>query len=162
MGRCKGTIMALVLTVAPFVAAQAKEGDIQELRELISRYALSIEKADASMAEDVWSHAPEVTFIHTRGEEHGLEQILSEIYRQLMGSTFSDRKLTPQEVQIHVYGDTAWSEFEWNFVAKLRKDGTPYHSRGRETQVYHRERGKWRIVHVHDSRVPDAAVPKGL
>jgi ketosteroid isomerase-like protein len=79
-----------------------------------------------------------------------------------MGGTFSARKLTPKDIAVHVYGDTAWSEFNWDFVATVRKDGTAFHSQGRETQIYHRENGQWRIVHVHYSGVPVAGNLKGF
>jgi ketosteroid isomerase-like protein len=79
-----------------------------------------------------------------------------------MGVTFSERKLTPKDIVVHVYGDTAWSEFSWDFVAKVRKDGSPFHSEGRETQFYHREKGGWRIVHVHYSGAAVTGNVKGF
>ena len=72
------------------------------------------------------------------------------------------RKLTPKDIAIHVYDDTAWSEFNWDFVATVRKGGSPFHSQGRETQIYHRENGQWRIVHVHYSGVPVTGNLKGF
>jgi len=103
------------------------------------------------MAEQLFSAAPDVTFIHPRGEEHGRAQIQADLYTNLMGGTFSERKLTPKDIAVHVYGDAAWAEFSWDFVAKVRKDGSAFHSQGRETQIYRRENGHWRIVHVHYS-----------
>ena len=84
------------------------------------------------------------------------------MYNKLMGGTFLERQLTPKDISVHVYGDTAWSEFNWDFVAKVRKDGSPFRSRGRETQIYHREDGRWRIVHVHYSGSPLTGNLKGF
>ena len=78
-----------------------------------------------------------------------------------MGETFSERKLSVKDVSIHVYGDTGWSEFYWDFAAKRRKDGSPVATKGRETQVYHKEQGQWRLVHVHYSGMPFEAVRSG-
>lgn len=121
---------------------------------LIQTYATSIDRADTTLAESIWSDAPEVTFIHPLGEEHGWAQIEEDVYRHLMGSTFSERKLVPKDVSVHIYGDTAWSEFQWDFYAKVKKDGSAFHSQRRETQIYRRENGRWRIVHVHYSGMP--------
>src|SRR5579885_2766734 len=143
----------LLLLISPVVFAQVTDTskDVAQLKHLIETYASSIDAADTKLADEIWSDAPEVLFIHPLGEAHGRAQIEGEIYRNLMGGTFSERKLTPKDVSVHVYGDAAWSEFNWDFAAKVRKDGSSLHTQGRETQVYHRENGSWRIVHVHYS-----------
>lgn len=156
---CAATMMVVGVGVA--VAGQTKT-DTQEIQQVIQTYADSIDGADTTLAEQIWSSAPEVTFIHPLGEEHGLAQVEADVYRNLMGGTFSERKLTPKDISINVYGDTAWSEFNWDFVAKVRKDGRAFHSQGRETQIYHRENGVWRIVHVHYSGVPVSGNLKGF
>lgn len=128
------------------------EGD--EIRRMIAKYAKSIDEADTTLASQVWSDSPEVSFIHPLGHEHGLEQIKQNVYRHLMGDTFSERKLSIHDISAHVYGHTAWAEFYWDFAAKFRKDGSPITTRGRETQVYRKDHGGWRLVHVHYSGMP--------
>lgn len=78
------------------------------------------------------------------------------MYKRLMGDTFSERRLTPRNISVHVYGDGAWAEFYWDFMAKFRKDGSLLTTHGRETQVYRRTADGWRLVHVHYSGVPVA------
>jgi hypothetical protein len=60
-------------------------------------------------------------------------------------STFSERKLNIHDVSIHVYGEAAWAEFDWDFVAKLRKGVFPVTTRGMETQIYRTEASGWRL-----------------
>ena len=146
-------VIATAMPCVPSAAAGSDPGT-QAIRQLITIYAGSIDTADPRLADQLFSSAPGVTFIHPQGEEHGRDQIEADVYNNLMGSTFSERKLTPRDIAIHVYGDTAWSEFNWDFVAKFRKDGSPFHSQGRETQIYRRESGHWRIVHIHYSGAP--------
>ena len=74
--------------------------------------------------------------------------------RQLMRETFSKRKLSPRDVAVHVYGDSAGVEFDWDFVAKFRKDRSPITTHGRETQVYWKMPDGRRLVHVHSSGLP--------
>ena len=68
-----------------------------------------------------------------------------------MGGMFSARDLQTRDVTVHVNGSAAWSEFHWTFHAKMRKDGSAVTTRGVETQIYRKEAGIWRLVHVHYS-----------
>jgi ketosteroid isomerase-like protein len=74
--------------------------------------------------------------------------------RHLMRETFSKRKLSPRDVAVHVYGNSAWVEFDWDFVAKFRKDRSPITTHGRETQVYWKMPDGRRLVHVQSSGMP--------
>jgi ketosteroid isomerase-like protein len=128
--------------------------DNSAIRNLIEKYAKSIDGADTALAAEVWLDSPDVSFIHPLGHEHGFEQIKQNIYQRLMGETFSERKLSVHDVSVHVYGDAARGEFYWDFAAKFRKDGAPLATRGRETQLYQKIQGRWRLVHVHYSGMP--------
>jgi uncharacterized protein (TIGR02246 family) len=154
-------LMLLAFASSAQLLAEAPSGD-RAIRDLIDTYATAVSGADTSMAEQLFSDGPEVTFIHPRGEEHGRQQIVTNVFQRLMGETFSARKLTPKGIAVQVYGDTAWSEFNWDFVATVRKTGSSYHSQGVETQIYHRENGRWRIVHVHYSGAPVTGNLKGF
>ena len=127
---------------------------IDEIRHRIAQYAESIDKADTELASKVWLNSIEASFIHPLGHEHGFEQIKQNVYGHLMGETFSERKLTPRDIAIHVYGSSAWAEFYWDFNAKFRKDSSPIATHGRETQVYWKTQDGWRLVHVHYSGMP--------
>jgi len=142
-------------------ASNASSG-VHEINLLIEKYAKSIDEADPILASEVWWNSPEVSFIHPLGHEHGFEQIKQNVYKHLMGDMFSERKLSPHDVSVHVYGDAAWAEFYWDFAAKVRKDGSPITTHGRETQVYWKLGGRWRLVHVHYSALPVMAERSGM
>lgn len=126
----------------------------EEIKNLVAKYAKSIDAADTNLASQVWWDSPEASFIHPLGHEHGFEQIKQNVYKRLMGETFSERKLTPRDITVQLLGDAAVAEFYWDFAAKLRKDGSPITTHGRETQVYRRTPDGWRLVHVHYSGMP--------
>lgn len=134
---------------------------IHQIEALVANYAKSVGNLDANLARSVWSARNEVTFIHPRGTERGLHAILQNFYQNTMG-LFSKRQLLPGPAEIHVYGDTAWSQFTWTFHATLKDGGNKITTKGRETQVYHREDGGWRIVHVHYSGVPETGALRGF
>jgi ketosteroid isomerase-like protein len=156
-------VLALTLLALGYSGRAADTNtSVPDINGLMSRYFTSIDRADTNMEETIF--APDATFTHPRGEDRGRAQIELDLYRKLMGETFSERKLTAQNISIHVYGDTAWAEFNWDFVAKVRKDGSAFHYQGRETDIFHRENGLWlwRIVHVHYSGAPVAGKLKGF
>jgi Xaa-Pro aminopeptidase len=136
--------------------------DTGVIGSLIEKYAKSIDDADTTLAAQVWWNSSDVSFIHPLGHEHGFEEIKQTIYTRLMGETFSERKLSVHDVSVHVYGDAAWAEFYWDFAAKFRKDGSPITTHGRETQLYRKLEGGWRLVHVHYSGMPVSGVRQGF
>jgi uncharacterized protein (TIGR02246 family) len=133
---------------------RAEEEDVNAIEDLIAKYAKSIDDADTSLAAKVWLDSPSVSFIHPRGHERGWKQVKENVYENLMGKIFSERKLTVKDIDIKAYGDSAVATFYWEFIAKTRSSGSTHKTQGRETQVYHKcERG-WALVHVHYSPMP--------
>jgi len=150
-----------LVTAEPALAARDKVLNAQvdtkaEIRRLVDTYMQSIDDADAKLGATVWSPTPDVTFIEPLGHEHGWDEIASVVYGKLMGQTFTRRTLKAvSDVSIHVYGDAAVVEFDWDFVAIMRSDGKTLHTTGRESQVYVKLPGSgWRLVHVHYSGPP--------
>jgi ketosteroid isomerase-like protein len=137
-------------------------GADDEIKGMIAKYAKSVDEADTDLASQIWSASTEVSFIHPLGHEHGLEQIKQNVYKHLMGDTFSERKLNPHDISTHIYGNAAWAEFYWDFTAKFRKDGKAITTHGRETQIYRKEHCGWRLVHVHYSAMPTTEERKGF
>ncbi|PYT53517.1 MAG: hypothetical protein DMG43_08830 [Acidobacteria bacterium] len=134
--------------------APADDAASGRIKNLIAQYAKSVDDADTTLGAEIWSDSPDVSFVHPLGHEHGFEQIKQNVYKRLMGETFSERKLSIHDVSVRVYGDAAWAEFYWDFAARFRKDGSPLATHGRETQIYRKEQGDWRLVHVHYSVMP--------
>jgi Xaa-Pro aminopeptidase len=136
--------------------------DNDTIHSLIEKYAKSVDAADTTVAAEVWWNSANASFIHPLGHEHGFEQIKQNVYTRLMGETFSERKLSPHDISIHVFGDSAWAEFYWDFAAKFRKDGALITTHGRETQLYQKIQGRWRLVHVHYSAMPVTGERQGF
>ena len=147
---------AIVSVAAPVISQTTADPDTQAIERLISDYARSVSLADTTLAERLWQTTDSVTFIHPLGHERGWPAIKTNVYENLMGALFSVRDLKIERPSIHVSGNSGWSEFYWTFNATLKENGSPVVTRGRETQIYQRENGQWRIVHVHYSAMPEA------
>ena len=127
--------------------------DLQHIQRLQKLYVASIDQADLALVDQVWSHSPGVIFVEPLGTERGLHQVEAFV-RDTFGKTFSKRDLLLENPSIHVYGDAAWSEMTWTFHATFRDSGKLLVTKGRETQIFHKEDGAWHIVAVHYSGFP--------
>ena len=134
--------------------ASDSQSSSEQIKSLIAKYAKSIDGADPDLASQIWWNSSEASFIHPLGHERGFERIKENVYTRLMGGMFSDRKLNAHDITVQVLGDAAVAEFYWDFTAKMRKDGSPVTTHGRETQVYRKTPDGWRLVHVHYSGMP--------
>ena len=146
--------------IACYVGGKANAGssaDIHAIHDLQERYAKAVDTVDLKLLGEIWSHSPEVSFIYPLGEEHGFDAIEQHIFENVMGGMFSARDLEMHDVTIHVNGNAAWSEFHWDFHATRRRDGSAVTTHGVETQIYRKEDGEWRLVHVHYSENRNSA-----
>ena len=158
--RLTWTLLGIVAAASCGSLRRDAEG---EIRSAVAKYAKSIDDADTNLAAEVWETSPNVSFLHPGGHEHGWDEVKRNIYEQAMRGMFAERKLSVRDVHVRVYGDAAWADFYWHFVAKLRKDGSQVETWGRETQVYHRGTGgRWALVHVHYSAMPVTGSGGGL
>jgi Xaa-Pro aminopeptidase len=143
-----------IMAEAAAARSTSSASDAGQIKSLVAQYTHSIDTCDTTLAAEVWLDSPSATFIHPLGHEHGFAQIKQNIYEKLFGQMFSERQLTAHDITVDVSGDSAVAEFYWDFAAKFRKDGSPLATHGRETQVYFKRDGAWRLAHVHYSGMP--------
>jgi len=153
--------IAALLTVSVYSVPQDKRQtananagrEEQEIKQLISMYAKATDEADPTLASRIWCDSSEDSLINPVGRWRGVEQIMG-FYHHDMGEMYSLRDLEISEVSAQVYSDAAWAEFNWNFSAKRRKEGSSVSFRGMETQIYRKNHDSWCLVHVHYSVLP--------
>ena len=100
--------------------------DNTELLCALELYRQSIDNAeDLSLAEKVWETDSSVSMIFPLGQAQGWDNVRESF---------------------------AIVEFDWEFHARKREDGSSVNTKGRESQVYEKKDGAWRLVHVHYSQ----------
>jgi ketosteroid isomerase-like protein len=125
--------------------------DLAAIHQLQAEYTSAVDTVDLDLLTRVWSHSREVTFIYPLGEERGYDAIVQNVFTRVMGGMFSARDLQIHDASVHVDGKAAWAEFRWVFHATMRNGGAAVTTHGVETQIYRKEAGEWRLVHVHYS-----------
>jgi ketosteroid isomerase-like protein len=157
---CRGLwlfIGGLVLFIGALAGAQTPAADtgpakdVAAIHHLEDEYTRVVDTVDLDLLGRIWSHSPEVSFVYPLGEERGYDAIAQNVFTKVMGGMFSARDLQIHDVSVHVNGKSAWAEFRWTFHAMMRTNGAAVTTRGVETQIYRKECGRWRLVHVHYS-----------
>ena len=152
------TIAALLAVSVYSVSQDRQEGtnagkEEQEIKQLISMYAKAADEADPTLASRIWCDSSEDSLINPVGRWRGVEQIMG-FYHHDMGEMYSLRDLEISGVSVQVYSDAAWAEFDWEFSATRKKEGSSVSFHGMETQIYRKNRDGWCLVHVHYSDLP--------
>jgi hypothetical protein len=127
---------------------------------LVGLYAQSIDQADTILGSKIWSPTAEISFINPRGTEYGWNGVKN-IYK-MFKDNFSARKLSFFDLKYSYYGDVSWLTFYWIFDATLSMNNNPVQTKGRETQIWRKINGEWRLVHVHYSGMPVTGQDQGF
>src|SRR5579871_2765214 len=136
-----GFLLAAIALLVPVCACgqtavdtAAAAADNLAVHRLLNQYVQAVDTVDLKLLASIWSHCPDVSVIYPLGEEHGFDAIAHNVFEKVMGGMFSARELKTHDVMIFVNGDSAWSEFRWDFHATLRQDGSTVTTHGVESQ----------------------------
>jgi len=70
-------------------------------------------------------------------------------WETLSMSVEEDWQLEVFDRDVHIRGDAAWLVYEFNLRGIF--DGEPFDERGRGTEIYRRDDGRWLMAHSHFS-----------
>jgi ketosteroid isomerase-like protein len=150
----RSIVWALTLILAAGASACAAASDDQEIQEAvalkIAQYVQSINDADPALAASVWADGSDTSAVMPFGRFTGWSRVRDSLYTGFLQKTFTKRHLQQSNVVVRGDGDVAWATFDWTFEGTLAS-GEPMSSQGWESQVYRRQGGDWRIVHMHYS-----------
>ena len=138
------------------VSCSRSADDERAIREQVANYTKALDTADLGLAAHVWWDTKDVSAITPMGHSRRRDEVKG-MY-QFFADNFTDRHLQARDIAVHLMGDTAWVEYNWHFDAKIKANGMELHSDGRESEVFHKIYGGWRIVHIHYSG-PAAMTP---
>lgn len=119
---------------------------------LVGQYAESVNQADTLLASKIWARTADVTFLYPEGSEYFWKGVKS-IYLMLKDN-YITRKLSFNDLRFAYYGEVSWIQFCRVFDATLKNSSRPVQTKGRETQIWRKLNGEWRLVHVHYSGMP--------
>lgn len=152
--------LTLILLMTIVFSASAQTENKNQLNALLDQYVHSIDVADSTLGKAFWSSKSEISFINPRGNEYGWNGIRN-VYA-MFANAFNKRKLQYSNEHWTNYGDVAWVEFNWVFDAVFAHNNKAVQTKGRETQIWHKEKGAWKLVHIHYSGMPVTGQERGF
>lgn len=127
------------------------DAEKEAVRARVQDYFNVVSNLDTEVAKGLWA-AGDVSIITPRNQFFGAESIMNDFLLKTF-STMKYRKLHSLSEVINIYGTSANVQLYWVFDTVDAK-GNKHQGRGRETLLFEKIDGKWMLVHVHYSRMP--------
>ena len=145
----KFLLLAVALILSTSLFARGADADVKAVEEVVNAYIRTINDGDLELVAKIWSHDECASFIGPQGRFQGYEQVRDKIVAGFKNG-FVKRDLKKDQLFITIEGNSAWAEFTWTFDAE-RADGGKHTARGRETQIFRKEKDGWKLMHIHYS-----------
>ena len=145
------TLVALFSISVTAFARGGSEAERKAVEAIVDAYIKTINDGDLELVGKIWSHDERASFIGPQGRFSGYEEVRDKLVMSFKNG-FSKRNLRKDELIIVIEGKSAWAEFTWTFDS-VGKDGTERTSRGRETQIFRKEKDGWKLMHIHYSGI---------
>ncbi|MFI3259427.1 MAG: nuclear transport factor 2 family protein [Rikenellaceae bacterium] len=140
----KAVAKALYPDVEPCAETEAVRSRVQDYFNMVSNI-------DREVAEGLWAKSDDISIITPRTHFVGFDAIMDDFLTKAF-SSMQSRKLHSLNEVINIYGDGANVQLYWIFDTVDAK-GVAHQSRGRESLIFSKIDGEWRLVHVHYSRL---------
>ncbi|MFR9603579.1 MAG: nuclear transport factor 2 family protein [Rikenellaceae bacterium] len=128
------------------------DDEVEALRGRMNDYLSMVSDLDLEIAKGLWATSGNISIITPRSQFFGFESIMNDFLIKAF-SSFQSRKLSSLSEVINIYGDSANIQLYWNFDTVDAK-GEKRQGRGRESLIFSKCSGEWRLVHVHYSPMP--------
>ena len=145
------TLVALFAVSSATFARGGSESERKAVEAIVDAYIKTINDGDLELVGKIWSHDELASFIGSQGRFSGYEEVRDKLVMSFKNG-FAKRNLRKDELIIVIEGKSAWAEFTWTFDS-VGKDGTERTSRGRETQIFRKEKDGWKLMHIHYSGI---------
>ena len=131
---------------------EVKDPVKEEVRARVQDYFNMVSNLDKKVAKGLWADSDNVSIITPRSQFVGRDVIMNDFLLKTF-SSMKSRKLHSLCEVINVYGESANVQLYWIFDTVDAK-GKAHQTRGRESLIFSKINGVWRLVHVHYSRMP--------
>ncbi|MFI3263042.1 MAG: nuclear transport factor 2 family protein [Rikenellaceae bacterium] len=128
------------------------DADTKAVRERMDDYLNVVSNLDMTLARELWAEGDNISIIAPRNQFFGFDGITKDFLLKAF-SSFKSRKLSSLSEVINVYGNSANVQLYWQFDTVDAK-GVAHQGRGRESLIFEKLNGVWKLVHVHYSPMP--------
>lgn len=121
------------------------------VRSRVEDYLNMVSSLDMEIAKGLWAERDDISIITPRTQFFGFYDITQNFLIKTF-SSLQSRKLHTLSEAINVNGDSANVQLYWVFDT-VDAGGEAHQTRGRESLIFEKISGEWRLVHVHYSRL---------
>lgn len=133
-------------------SGQPPEADSVAVRLVLEAVALAYESSDLS-AFDTLFHESVVAFEGDQASSGRASYIADHLAPQIR--SLDERHCRLHEISVRLARNVAWATYRFAQVGT--RNGERIEARGVGTMVFQKFQGRWQIVHVHTSTVPELA-----
>lgn len=126
--------------------------DEAAVRSRVNDYFNMVSNLDETIAKGLWAESENISIITPRSHFIGFDAIMNDFLKRTF-SKMKYRKLSSFSEAVSIYGDMASVQLYWKFDT-IDADDKEHQTRGRESLIFSKTDGEWRLVHVHYSRMP--------
>ncbi len=126
------------------------EKDIQEILDVIERYKTAVHTQKKEDFFPIWAESCQTSLISLATCYSGTESIYQNFIIGAIQKAYTSIELITEDANVRVISpDCAMAIFSYRTVCTRRETGEPYGIAGLETQIFKKESGVWKLVHVH-------------
>ncbi len=122
------------------------------VRQRVQDYFDMVSNLDTTIAKGLWAERGDISIITPRSHFFGYDNIMNDFLIKTF-SSMQSRKLHSLSEVVNIYGTSANVQLYWIFDT-IDAAGESHQTRGRESLIFEKIEGVWRLVHVHYSRLP--------
>lgn len=125
----------------------------EQIKELIKKYQRLINNPSHELFDEIFAKNAFCTEIAIIDCYEGRESVYDNFIIGRLQKRFARIELIADSVTVNeISDDLAIAIFKYHTDCNLREDGSPFGIAGIETQVYIKENGEWKLLHVHYSK----------
>lgn len=141
----RATLLLIVL-IPLFAAAGSPE---ENLRQIISEIEAGWENADGTPFRNHFLDYPGARYFESGGQNQGLDDLID--HHVVPEGAALKLELTFTNHQYNIHDDFAWVLVDTDVRGEIIKSGQSFYSKGFQTFVFQKLKGKWKVVHTHSS-----------
>lgn len=156
------SVMVAAVGSALGQVSMTRTNDVEAVRDVLLKSALSFEKNDRALATKVWANDESLTVFEQGHANYGWADYRDHHLFPEM-SEVKNAKYSLGDIKVRLAGETAWATFTYTISGDVTEEGKTRHTAGAGlgTAILEKRRGRWQIVHWHSSaprRPPASAV----
>ena len=153
MKNTAGSIVFYIIIIMLSMPTVRAQDDDAALREIIEAIRVGWMEADGTPFREHFLDFKGARYFEGGGENTGLTDLI-ENHVEPEGDAFENFSLRFSNIETHIEGGFAWALTDTEIKARLKRDGSTLHRKGRGTYLFRQVDGEWKVIHTNSASRP--------